>query len=538
MPPGHPPSGSPGPGLKILIVDDEPVNVRVMRMMLSSAGYTLLEASTGEECLEMVRREQPDIVLLDVVLPGLSGSQVSEHIKSDPEMAGTYVILVSASRVSLDDRIEGLVGGADSYLPRPFSRKELLAYIASGARVRWLIRRLEEEVDHRQRSEAELRETVRLLSMAERMASLGSWQWHPEADVLQVSDRVLDLLGLPHHQRPLGSIELRALLLERVHEEDRPRVAERLAGIRVDSASRAGFPEPRRPATDDDRPEDRAAPPLAEQSPPLEFRYHLDDGRVCVLRSEILVTRDPHGCLAVHGCLQDVTDRVAREQERARLLELERDRELALQRATLMRNLHDGIAGIATNITLLAELGLESTGADQLRRSLETIRDLGREGMSEVQSFMDTLEEATLTWRSLFANMRRHGTTMLEPHGILVQARPGGERLDDRVDRFVYMNVLRVFKEAITNVIKHARATTVTLTLQVGPETTEMGVADDGVGLGASDRPGRGLPSMRARAREVGATLSVESRNPGTAVTFSVPLHAGPSAEQAGLSRP
>jgi len=79
--------------MKILIVDDDPVNLRAMNMLLTLSGYKTLEAATGKECLELARREKPDIILLDVMLPDRDGTEVSAEIKSDPSLEESYIIL-------------------------------------------------------------------------------------------------------------------------------------------------------------------------------------------------------------------------------------------------------------------------------------------------------------------------------------------------------------------------------------------------------------------------------------------------------------
>lgn len=486
--------------LKILLVDDEPVNLRVLDSMLARGDFALLEAATGEECLELVRRERPDIVLLDVVLPGLSGPQVSERIKADPELEGTYVILVSERKVSRDDRIEGLQGGADAYLPRPFSRRELLAYLASGARVRSLLRRLELEVERRVRSEAGLRETVGLLSMAERMAALGSWRWHAEGDRFQVSEQSCALLGLA---RADGSGDFRERLLGCVHPEDRGRLEAYFGNLGAPGAPALEFRVPR---------EGRA---------PRTLRIEASQGPV-------------EGGTAVHGILQDVTDRVAREEERARILRLEGENRLARQRTSLLRNLHDGIGGIVTNINLLAELSLGGEVGAGPRETLETIRALSREGVSEMRTVMDTLEEVEVRWRSLFVEMRQHGTAMLDPHGVRLEARAGGPGLSEPLGLFVYMTVLRIFKEAVTNAVKHALARKVTLNLEVGPGSMTMVVGDDGRGLPSLVPVGRGLRNMQVRAEEIGGRLAVQTLGKGTVVTLVVPLPAPESSASPG----
>lgn len=345
--------------LKVLVVDDEPVNIEVLLLLLEGAGYQTASATSGQQCLAVARRERPDIILLDVVLPDLLGYEVSRRIKSDPELADIYIVLVSEKRVARDDRVEGIAGGADAYLLRPFTREEVLAYVTCGARIRRLLVRLEEETTRRERAENE--------------------------------------------------------------------------------------------------------------------------------------------------------------------------QQLARQREMLQKDLHDGIGGITTNIALLAEVGKRAATPREMRDVLETIGRLAREGMQEIRGVMNALERREVCWSDLLAEMRRFGTTMLEPHDLALRVQgPEGAASEETVDVYLFLNLLGIFKEAVANVVKHARATAVTLALDVTPDAFTLRVIDDGVGLPAAPRGGRGLTNMSVRARHIGATFAMHRAQspdaPGTEIVVSSAL--------------
>jgi PAS domain S-box-containing protein len=121
---------------KILCVDDDPDLLNINVTILRSAGYEVLEASTGNECLHIARREHPDLVLLDVVLPDMNGFDVCKQIKSDPALYGTYIILISGKEISSEIQANGLGTGADGYIARPISVKELLARVQAMVRLK------------------------------------------------------------------------------------------------------------------------------------------------------------------------------------------------------------------------------------------------------------------------------------------------------------------------------------------------------------------------------------------------------------------
>src|SRR5512138_3350974 len=99
---------------RILNVDDDEASLYAISRVLKKAGFDVLEAKTGEEALEIVRREHPPLVLLDVNLPGMSGIEVCRRIKQDPDTSSTLVVQMSATSTDVNDRVNALVSGADT----------------------------------------------------------------------------------------------------------------------------------------------------------------------------------------------------------------------------------------------------------------------------------------------------------------------------------------------------------------------------------------------------------------------------------------
>ncbi len=150
------------PEVKILVVDDDEAILRATSRILSSAGYETLEADTGAECLKRVEEGSPDLVVLDVVLPDMDGTEVCRRIKSRPEFEGVFVVMTSGKRISPEDQAEGLHAGADGYIARPFAKQEFLARLEAFLRIR--------------RTEKILREREALLRETGRIARLGGWE--------------------------------------------------------------------------------------------------------------------------------------------------------------------------------------------------------------------------------------------------------------------------------------------------------------------------------------------------------------------------
>jgi DNA-binding response OmpR family regulator len=113
---------------KLLIADDESGIRSLVRMTLERDSYQILEASDGEEAIALAREFHPEVVLLDVMMPGLSGFDVCRALKDDPTTAEATVVLLTA-KAQESDRAEGIAAGADDYFTKPFSPIALLRKI-------------------------------------------------------------------------------------------------------------------------------------------------------------------------------------------------------------------------------------------------------------------------------------------------------------------------------------------------------------------------------------------------------------------------
>ena len=114
---------------KILIVEDNPRNMRLMEMTLRAKNYTLLKATDGEEALDMARRERPDLIIMDVRLPRMSGLEVTRKLRENPAFSHTPIIGVTAHAMK-GDREKVLEAGCDAYLSKPINTRELPEVVA------------------------------------------------------------------------------------------------------------------------------------------------------------------------------------------------------------------------------------------------------------------------------------------------------------------------------------------------------------------------------------------------------------------------
>jgi len=117
-------------GQRVLVVDDEPDIVALIVYHLAKAGYRVSTAATGSDGLEAARREHPALVILDLMLPGLSGYDVLEQLRAEEATRAVGVLMLTA-RVEEPDRVRGLALGADDYLTKPFSPQELVLRVGA-----------------------------------------------------------------------------------------------------------------------------------------------------------------------------------------------------------------------------------------------------------------------------------------------------------------------------------------------------------------------------------------------------------------------
>jgi two-component system phosphate regulon response regulator PhoB len=180
---------------KILIVEDDPDIRELLRFNLEKAGYNLFLAEDGEKALTLARKHSPDIILLDLMLPGMDGLEVCRTMKRDPELQGIPVMMVTAKGEEMD-RVVGLELGADDYVVKPFSLREVVL------RIRKVLDRRE-----KQAAPAILKADPLILDL--------------DAHTARLDDQFLELTAtefrlLTYLLRHRGRVQTREMLLDRV----------------------------------------------------------------------------------------------------------------------------------------------------------------------------------------------------------------------------------------------------------------------------------------------------------------------------------
>lgn len=243
--------------ITILNVDDNEANRYIRNRLLRSADYRLIDAATGRDALLLIRLHHPELVVLDVHLPDITGLEVCRAIKNDPETKPTMVLLVSASRVGMKDKIVGLEEGADGYLIEPIESEEFLATVKS------LLR---------------LYHSEQRLALAMKATNDVIWDWDAVRNCLVWSQAGADRFGWSEIvETPQPADWWR----ERVHPDDQKRIAERLA---------AALKNPSVAHWNDD------------------YRFLQADGRYAWVMDRAYIVRNEHGTvMRMVGAMQDVT---------------------------------------------------------------------------------------------------------------------------------------------------------------------------------------------------------------------------------------
>lgn len=204
----------------ILIVDDDEASLYVKRRLLSRHGYRVVEASTGTEALLLAGTTRPDVVMLDINLPDLTGFDVCRQLKKQPETRFMKVLLTSAFRIGAPDRIRGFDVGADAYLIEPAEEEELISIVRALLTVVYHERDKQLLID-------KLTSTQDQLLEATKAARFGVWDWNIPTGTLEWFGAHEELAGM----RPGGFNGKIQAFTDVLHPEDRERVWHRLQDL-------------------------------------------------------------------------------------------------------------------------------------------------------------------------------------------------------------------------------------------------------------------------------------------------------------------
>ena len=495
----------------ILNVDDNDGARYAKNRILQGAGFEVVEATNGTDALEIVKRLNPALVLLDVKLPDINGIEVCRRIKANPESAMVLVLQTSAALTGRADKIRGLEGGADNYLAAPIEADELIANVNA------LLRMHQTQVQLRD-SEERFRQITDNIDDVFWMFAV------PEGELEYVSPAYSDVWGGSLdalRQRP-GS------WLDAVHPEDRERIAQRWRQLR------------QAPHYDD------------------EFRILGPDGRTQWVRDRLFAVRNARG--EVYRVARVTSDITARKEMEALLRAADRNKNQFL--ATLAHELRNPLSPIRNAAALL---GANSDGnTERQARAREVITRQVDHLAHLVDDLLDVarISEGKIVLRTEEVDLGAVVAQAIETAGPLIAAR--GHHLDVQLPEqqvWVMGDPVRL-AQSVGNLLHNAAKFTPKggeLSVRVSlleNERVQIAVRDNGIGIAEDNLPrifgmftqvdvppdrapeglGIGLSLVSHLIELHGGRLSAKSPGIGMGSTFSVDLPLlRVSADTAGL---
>jgi PAS domain S-box-containing protein len=468
---------------RILMVDDNLPFLELHSYILREAGYEVLAANNGHQALRMMRDRLPDLVVLDVVLPDMSGIEVCRQIKEDAALHDVFVILISGNAISAEQTVDGLATGADDYLFKPLGASEFLARIRTMVRLMETTAALRASEQHYRRLVEILPDAVALIDLQFRLVGL--------------NERAAAMLGYAEPAELLGKI-----VFDLIQTKDRDRFRADITALRTGAVGSAEYVLLRR------------------------------DGHSIPVEMSAALSTAPNGkCLGLITVARDVTERKRADEELRRLPRRITEAQEA-ERLRVARELHDGVNQVIASATMRLRrvqntLAAQNPAASEL---LSRCHKLLVQALEENRRIAHNLRPNDLDELGLSAACRNLCKELQARTGLVVKCH--FTRFDRLLPPQVDLDLFRIVQEALNNVEKHAGAKMVRLRIAIQRQTVVLRVQDDGRGFNPAApkeikgvRRGIGLSSLRERATALGGTCEVASHpRQGTTITVRAPL--------------
>jgi two-component system, LuxR family, sensor kinase FixL len=445
---------------RILMVDDDPAAIDFYFDLLRAEGYEVRGESSGRQGFLAACEWRPDIVLLDVMLPDLSGIEVCRQIKSNAKLSETFVVLFSGHAADPSHKVKGLEAGADDYLVKAMHPEELLA------RIRGIVRARDAGAALRA-SEQHYRQLVEFLPEALGEVDL-------EGRITTANARAAAMLGYPNVEEVLGR-SVFDLTPPEDHERLRVDIA---AALATGSVINCGYTLTRK----------------SGQRFPVEL-------------SVTASRRANRGAVRLIVLARDMSERKRLEKDLLQISDAERRR--------IGHELHDGLGQYLAGIAFRAKALEQALAREALHTRAEEARELATfisSAISQTRSLSHGLDSIEVEASGLLDSLQNLVAETRSFFNIDCCLHCGDPAL--QVDAPTSLALYRVVQEAVHNAITHGKARRVEIELADIKGCLCLRIQDDGAGfeVQSGQRRGMGLRVMEYRARSVGAKLTINSK--------------------------
>jgi signal transduction histidine kinase len=503
----------------ILIVDDDLLGLRLLSNLLVEYGHEVRSARDGSTALMMVAADPPDMILLDIQMPGIDGYQVCEQLKCNPASRDIPVLFISA-RDEVSDKTKGFAVGGVDYINKPYKGEEIQARIKTHLTV--------------SRMHAELIERLNALSALHLISkAIATTRELPQAlevvcktindlfkvrltfIAIQSNDSTL-IKGLIGFERKSGTISLASAestlldpsIFRLVQSERKSSVIASLQSMPV--------PGPVRKYVRENNLLSGLIVPLTSRGVIMGF--------LILAKDESGATFDKNEIELAETIATDIAARI----ENDRLTEQSRLAAVDAERQRLARELHDSVTQSIYSLTLLssgwesmARQGTLDDPADAFRR----LGAVGQQALREMRLLINQLRPSILEEEGLVNAIQLRLDNVERRSNIDAQLIIQGELID--LPKEIEDELFNIAQEALNNSLRHAMAASVTVLIQADHSKITLDVEDDGIGFDpASKHTGMGLQNMLERANSIGGELTIRSEaEHGTRVTVSAEVH-------------
>ncbi|MFZ2855492.1 MAG: response regulator [Rhodocyclaceae bacterium] len=494
----------------ILVVDDTPGYALALTRLLQRHGYVAQTAGDGESALHQVRTDPPDLILLDINMPGMNGYETCRRLKADAETSAIPVIFISGEG-GVVNKLQAFASGGVDFIVKPHENEEVLARVRTHLALRSLQKYLEARVGERtaeleaanaelarqiverELAEAALREREARIRRLVEANIIGVMFWNIDGTITDANDAFLRMVAYSRQDMAAGRVRW-----------NRMTPPEYLA------ATAQAFAELRRNGA----------------CPPYEKEYIRQDGsRVPVLVGSALMDGDSQGGISF---VIDLSERKGFEQQllesRQRLRELSahRDAVREQERKRIAREIHDELGSLLTALKMDISLSRMQAGEDAaLQERLAQMRDLVDQTIQMVRQVATQLRPAALNL-GIVPALEWLVQEFSQRTGIVCTLAAGDEiEMDDTHATAIF----RIVQESLTNITRHAEASHVDVSLLLQGDRIELCIADDGHGFSPDSArdDAFGLLGIRERAQALGTTADIVS-TPGTGCTVAISI--------------